>query len=392
MHLSLPASPGPLGTAVVPSLRAPELIGYSPQVQELRELALRAAAGPVKVLITGESGVGKDLLARYIHAHSSRSARQMVAVNCAGLTDTLLESELFGHRRGSFTGAHKDKQGKLQLAHGSTVFLDEVGEMTLRMQALLLRFLENGEIQPVGSDAVCARVDARVIAATNRDLSALVAAGSFREDLYYRLNVVRFRIPPLRERPEDIRPIIRHLATAAGRDIQFTPEAFAALESYRWTGNVRELQNVLEHLMWMRKEDLVTLQDLPAHVHPQLQLMTRPAGERRRQIADDVFEALRTGHFHFWEHVHPLFVSRDLTRHDLRELVRRGLKTTGGSYRDVTRLFGMADGDYKRFLNFLAAHDCTVDYREYRVPRPASADAEADGKADNAPPPRALAG
>ena len=150
---------------------------------ELLAMAARAAESPAKVLITGESGVGKDVVARYIHSHSSRRLAPFVAVNCAGVTETLLESELFGHVKGSFTGAYRDKRGKLQLAHRGTLFLDEVGEMSLRMQALLLRFLENGEIQAVGSDQSQARVDVRVIAATNRNLNELVAAGQFREDL-----------------------------------------------------------------------------------------------------------------------------------------------------------------------------------------------------------------
>ena len=155
----------------------------NPKMADLVAVATRAALGDSKVLITGESGVGKDLIARHIHAQSSRRAQSFIAVNCAGLTETLLESELFGHVKGSFTGAYRDKPGKLQLAHRGTLFLDELGEMSLRMQALLLRFLENGEIQAVGSDATSARVDVRVVAATNRNLPELVAAGQFREDL-----------------------------------------------------------------------------------------------------------------------------------------------------------------------------------------------------------------
>src|SRR4051795_8026845 len=163
------------------------MIGRSAAMQTLSETATRAAARNNKVLITGESGVGKDVLARFIHASSPRAAKPLVAVNCAGLAETLLESELFGHVKGSFTGAYRDKRGKLEQAHGGTIFLDEVGEMTARMQALLLRFLESGEVQPVGADAPQRRVDARVIAATNRDLDRMTAAGTFREDLLYRI-------------------------------------------------------------------------------------------------------------------------------------------------------------------------------------------------------------
>ncbi len=196
---------------------------------ELLTMAARAAESPAKVLITGESGVGKDLVARYIHSHSARKQAPFVAVNCAGLTETLLESELFGHVKGSFTGAYRDKRGKLQLAHRGTLFLDEVGEMSLRMQALLLRFLENGEIQAVGSDQAQTRVDVRVIAATNRNLTDLVAAGQFREDLLYRLRVIHLHVPPLRERPEDVQALTTHFLARSGRQLEFTRRRAAGI-------------------------------------------------------------------------------------------------------------------------------------------------------------------
>src|SRR5262249_36124194 len=172
----------------------------SRQMRDLFRFAERAATGDAKVLITGESGVGKDIIARYIHTHSARRGAEYVPVNCAGVTESLLESELFGHRKGSFTGAYRDKAGKLQLAHRGTLFLDEVGEMSLRMQAVLLRFLENGEIHAIGADTARHTVDVRVIAATNRNLGELVRAGQFREDLLYRLQVIHLHAPPLRDR------------------------------------------------------------------------------------------------------------------------------------------------------------------------------------------------
>src|SRR4030095_5129668 len=175
--------------------RASSPIVVSPQMVELLKLAERAAASDVKVLITGESGVGKDVIARHVHSHSTRRHAEFVAVNCAGVTETLLESELFGHVKGSFTGAYRDKIGKLRLAHRGTLFLDEVGEMSVRMQALLLRFLENGEIQAVGSDAAQNIVDVRVIAATNRNLTEMVGSGQLREDLLYRLRVIDTPVP-----------------------------------------------------------------------------------------------------------------------------------------------------------------------------------------------------
>ncbi len=344
----------------------PLLVGASDALREICRLAEQVAPGDAKVLITGESGVGKDLVARLIHYRSPRARRPFVAVNCAGLTETLLESELFGHVKGSFTDAVRDKVGRLQQADGGTVFLDEVAEMSLRMQAMFLRFLENGEIQPVGADRHRVRVDVRVVAATNRNLSEEVAAARFREDLLYRLDVVHIHVPPLRERRPDVRALVEHTLAHAPRRVQFTEAALGALESYRWPGNVRELQNVVERLVWTVRGEQVDVGDLPPHVRPGRLEAVLPARERRRQRADDLFTALTDGSLEFWGHVHPLFLDRDITRHDLRELVRRGLAATRGNYRAVVGLFRMPEGDYKKFLNFLGTHECVVDFREFR--------------------------
>jgi transcriptional regulator with PAS, ATPase and Fis domain len=327
-------------------------------------LAEQVARGDAKVLISGESGVGKDLIAQYIHACSPRAGRPFVAVNCAAFSETLLETELFGHMRGSFTGAHRDRPGCLEQAHRGTIFLDEVGEMSLRMQADLLRFLENGEIQRVGAAAQGVRLDVRAITATNRNLTERVASGDFRQDLLYRIKVVHLHVPPLRERREDIRPLIAHAIARTGRPIRLSVEAERALERYNWPGNVRELQNVVEQLAWTSDGD-VSLEDLPEHVRAGGVLL--PKRERRRQLADDLFSSLVGGHYAFWDDIHPLFMRRDITRHDLRQLVRRGLATTRGNYRAVVKLFGMPEDDYKRFMNFLAAHDCTVDFHPFRT-------------------------
>jgi transcriptional regulator with PAS, ATPase and Fis domain len=328
-------------------------------------MAERAAAGDGKVLITGESGVGKDLIARHIHDHSRRRGQAFVAVNCAGLTESLLESELFGHVKGSFTGAYRDKLGKLQIAHRGTLFLDEVGEMSLRMQALLLRFLENGEVQAVGADDAAARVDVRVVSATNRNLPELIAAGQFREDLLYRLRVIHIDVPPLRERIEDIRVVIKSFIDRAGRAVTISDEAFRALERYRWPGNVRELQNVVEQIVWLSPVDRIDVDHLPPAIRTANQTVL-PMRERRTQVADELYKALVVTGYSFWEHIYPLFLSRDITRQDMRELVKRGLATTRGNYRTLLKLFGMSPRDYKRFLNFLAAHDCRADFREFR--------------------------
>jgi DNA-binding NtrC family response regulator len=332
---------------------------------ELLSTAERAARSPAKVLITGESGVGKDVVARFIHNQSPRKAAPFVAVNCAGVTETLLESELFGHVKGSFTGAYRDKRGKIQLAHRGTLFLDEVGDMSLRMQALLLRFLENGEIQAVGSEQVQARVDVRVIAATNRNLAELVAAGQFREDLLYRLRVIHLHVPPLRERPEDVQALATHFLARGGREVTFTAEALRAFQSYRWPGNVRELLNVVEQLIWLTPKGVVELEYLPVSMRA-APLAVMPIDDRRRPVADDLYDAVTRQGASFWEHVYPMFLARDITRHDLRELVRLGLRESRGRYKSLLTLFGMPAGDYRRFMNFLAAHGCGLGFREFR--------------------------
>jgi transcriptional regulator with PAS, ATPase and Fis domain len=358
-------------TARPNSVGVPTVVAGSAAMLEVIALARRSAAGDAKVLVTGESGVGKDVIARYIHANSKRVRGPFIAVNCAGLTETLLESELFGHVKGSFTGAYRDKRGKLQMAHGGTLFLDEVGEMSLRMQALLLRFLETGEIQSVGAHEENAHADVRVIAATNRNLPDRVAAGEFREDLLYRLRVIHIHVPPLRERRDDIPLLVQHLLKRAEHTVQVSEDAMQLLQRYRWPGNIRELQNVIEQAMWFADREMIDVGHLPPTLRSGDTLL--PQRERRRQVADDLYDALVTGGYSFWEHIHPIFLSRDITRHDIRELVVRGLRTTHGNYRGLLRLFGIPTQDYKRFHNFLMAHGCKVDYRSFRqgTPEPA---------------------
>jgi DNA-binding NtrC family response regulator len=233
------------------------------------------------------------------------------------------------------------------------------------MQVLLLRFLENGEIQPVGADRASARIDARVIAATNRNLPELVASGAFREDLLYRIQVGHIHVPALRHRRDDIRSLVAHTLARTGRAIQFSQEAWEVLEAYHWPGNVRELQNVVEQLAWMSDVPTVGVEQLPAAIRAgnRTGLFVR---ERRRQLADDLFAELVSGRYTFWDQIYRMFLERDITRHDIRELVRRGLVATSGSYRATVKLFGIPDSDYKRFLNFIAAHKCRVDVRPFR--------------------------
>jgi transcriptional regulator with PAS, ATPase and Fis domain len=361
MQLTPSKSPSSIGP-----IPAPTVVGSSPALQRALKVAERLAAGDAKVLITGESGVGKDVLARFVHVRSARSAQRFVALNCASVAETLLESELFGHVKGSFTGAYRDKVGKLQQAHRGTIFLDEIGEMSLRMQAMLLRFLENGEVVPVGSDGAATRVDVRVISATNRNLHDMVAKGLFREDLLYRINVGQIEVPPLRERREDIVPLIEFVIARNGREVEMEKPTMEALQRYRWPGNVRELQNVVEQMLALADGTSVGPDLLPAQVLAKQGKGLTPVRERRRRVADELYEGLTEGGCHFWNDVYRMFMERDLTRNDLRLLIRKGLGTSRGSYRGLLELFGMDDADYKRLLNFLAAHDCAIDFREFR--------------------------
>ena len=229
--------------------RRAELIGSGPAMQHVAALISRVAPTEARVLITGESGTGKELVAAAIHASSRRQARAFVTVNCAAIPRDLVESEMFGHERGSFTGATERHLGRFELAHGGTLFLDEVGDLSQEAQAKLLRTLETGELQRIGAETMM-RIDARVVAATNRDLADAVSSGAFREDLFFRLNVFPIHLPPLRERIEDLPALVAHLAERVRprHAAQFTPAALDALASYSWPGNVRELANLIERL------------------------------------------------------------------------------------------------------------------------------------------------
>jgi len=349
------------------------LVGTSLPIRAVRDEMLYAARSEAKVLITGESGVGKEVVARLIHTDSSRRTQPFVTVNCAGVPETLLESELFGHERGSFTGAYRNRAGFLEQANGGTIFMDEVGEMTARMQVVLLRFLETGEIQRVGSDRPHTRVNARVIAATNRNLANRIGTGDFREDLYYRLNVVHIWIPPLRERRDDIPALLHHFLGAYARQYGVdpplvSPEAEASLVQYEWPGNVRELRNFVERLTVRKANALVNAADVALLLGRQRETTeavapapdSAPAGSPAGISAPDgLFSRMIDDEECFWQVVHEPFMSRDLTRDDVRAIIRKGLSFTHGNYKQLLRLFNMSEQDYKRFLNFLHKYACT---------------------------------
>lgn len=239
------------------------IIGNSSEMEKVFDVVRKVADTEAAVLITGESGTGKELIARSIHASSSRRDAPFVAINCAAIPRELLESELFGHVKGAFTGAIRDKAGKFQLAEGGTLFLDEVGDLPVDMQPKLLRALQEKEVSAVGGTKVD-KLDVRIVSATNLDTDKAMADGTFREDLFYRLSVIPIHLPPLRARRKDIPLLVKYFCSKSGNQkVSFTEDAFHALVNYSWPGNVRELENTIERLLIMRNDDTITLKELP---------------------------------------------------------------------------------------------------------------------------------
>jgi len=298
----------------------------------------------------------------------------LTTINCAGIPDSLLESELFGFRRGSFTGALRNKPGLLEKSHSGTLFMDEVGEMSLRMQGTVLRFLETGEIQPIGSEQIGRRVDVRIVAATNCNLDDHVGSRAFRLDLYYRLNVIHLHIPPLHQRNEDVAPLLEHFIEMFSRRYQ-TPRrevsaaALECLKRYSWPGNVRQLKNVVERLIVSGGSGPITPDELPPEVQmslPEQRRESEPVPAIRNR-ADEVFDRMMDGGESFWSVVYGPFMTRDLTRDDVRMIVQRGLQLTRGNYAGLMKTFNMTPEDYKRFLNFLRKHQCQLNFHLFRT-------------------------
>jgi len=314
-----------------------DLVGRSEAMQAVVAQVHQVAPTDSSVLVQGETGTGKELVVRAIHALSRRRDRILVQVACAALPEPLLENELFGHERGAFTGADERTLGRLEIADGGTVFLDDVDTLPLGVQAKLLRVLQEGELQKLGGARVV-RVNLRVIAATNRDLQAAVAAGRFREDLYYRLNVVPIRIPPLRERREDIPPLVEHFVRARSVSLDRTvhavaAEAMAELQAYEWPGNVRELRNVIERALVMHSGSVLRL---PAPLTPHI----APLAESE-DGADEVGTA-------------PL---SELLRRYRRRLFDEAMARAGGSQQEAARLLGLHRQSFARMLRDLDIAD-----------------------------------
>ena len=304
------------------------LVGHSPAIIEVMKTVARAAPTQATVMLLGETGTGKELVARTIHGYSERNGRRFVAVNCSALAEGLLESELFGHVRGAFTGAAGSRPGLFREADRGTLFLDEIGDISPALQARLLRALQEHEIVPLGSETPV-KVDVRIIAATHRDIGALVRAGRFREDLYYRLNVVTLQLPPLRHRKQDIPLLMDHflreLTERHGRGpVAVDPEAQQRLLAYDWPGNIRELQNVLERALVLAEQDVIGPEHLPAEVRPGGGPADAPAPEPDRPAAAPAPSAL-------------LSLEEIERRH-----VMRVLEATGGSREDASRILGIS--------------------------------------------------
>jgi DNA-binding NtrC family response regulator len=278
-----------------------EIVTRNRAMIEQLDIAARVAESAISILVEGESGTGKELVAHYIHQKSNRADKPFVKVNCAAIPEQLLESELFGHVRGAFTGALKDRQGRFEMADGGTIFLDEIGELSSSIQSKLLRVLQTKDFERVGEN-VTRKVDVRVISATNRNLDEALKEGSFREDLFYRLNGVRIKLPSLRERPEDVPLLIHHFLKkiSKDRDIKISPDADKILKSYRWSGNVRELENVIERAALLAPNGVIEPEHLPEEICNALAPKALSLEETERlqikkvlQIAKDYDEAAR---------------------------------------------------------------------------------------------------
>ncbi len=324
----------PASEAVAPAseeLRLPAgVVTQSPLMQAVFRDAAVIAPSETRILITGESGVGKEIVADIVHAWSRRSAGPMVKVNCAAIPENLLESELFGHEKGAFTGAVQRRIGRFEEAIGGTIFLDEIGELPSPLQAKLLRIINDGTFRRIGS-AHDLKTDARVLAATNRDLESQIAAGKFREDLFYRLNVMEIHIPPLRERPEDILPLATQFIGQFSRQKpRFSATVAAGLTRYRWPGNVRELRNAMERAALLSRGEIVLPEHLPARILAATAETAAPAGEgdvqRLEQIEREaILRALRKNNYNRTETAKELAISRRALTYKLQRMRAEGV-------------------------------------------------------------------
>ncbi len=336
------------------------IVGVSREIEEVCAQIEIAAGSPATVLIEGESGTGKELVARAIHEHSARRAGPMVTVDCGSIPETLIESEIFGSRRGSFTGATVDRRGLIESAHKGTLFLDEIANTSPALQAKLLRVLQEKEVRRLG-ETKGRTVDIHLLAATNANLERLVEQGRFRQDLLFRLKVLHIQIPPLRERREDIpeiaRAFLRQLNEANGTKKRFGRGILDRITAGHYPGNVRELQNLVERAYFSATAS-DTIKNVSIEVVPS-----------RRKDSNEVqswFKDLTEGRKDFWADIHARYKKRDIHREQVIALMDLGLKETRGSYKSVAELLHVQESDYRRFMDFLRRNKCQPDFRPYR--------------------------
>jgi DNA-binding NtrC family response regulator/serine/threonine protein kinase/tetratricopeptide (TPR) repeat protein len=340
------------------------IIGPSPRMQEILGTLMNVADMSTTVLLQGESGTGKELLARALHDFSHRKSGPFIAVNCSALPADLVENELFGHLRGSYTGADFTSTGLFEAASGGTIFLDEISTLSLDLQPRLLRVLENKTVRPLGASFE-KHLDVRVVSATNQNLEELARTGSFRFDLFSRLNGFNIKIPPLRKRKTDIQRICvdyiqKHPCKS---DKALSEQALEELGKYDYPGNVRELLNIMENLLCFSSSRVISGEDVKKHL---------PASYQNSEILENetvsggILEEVSRGNLNFWEGVKKPFISRDINRAEVRIIISEGLKKCDGSYKDLLDFFNLQPGEYKKFLSFLEHHDCKVDFRKFR--------------------------
>jgi DNA-binding NtrC family response regulator len=347
----------------IPAVEYPEIVGVGVAINEVRRKIRSAARSPLDVLITGESGTGKELVARALHRTGRRSDKNFTAVDCGSLSDSLIEAELFGFKKGAFTGAIESKMGIIEAANQGVLFLDEICNLPLRCQSKLLRMLQEREVRRIG-ESVARRVDVQVIAATNKDLRREIGRGRFREDLFHRLNAIEIYVPPLRERREDILILAqlfleRTIGREGGIRKRLSQEARQVLMAYEFPGNVRELKNCIESAYYSSENNTIKVEHLTSAV--------RECGDGHMDVnkVSDLVQALRNGG-KFDDIVKKPFLRRQFGRNVLRELIEYGLKSSSGSYKKTFSLLNIPKNEYAVMMQFLKRHECFIDYRPYR--------------------------
>jgi transcriptional regulator with PAS, ATPase and Fis domain len=346
-----------------------DMVGASKSIQAVFSQIQVAAANIANVIIEGESGTGKELVAKAIHAAGARAKQPLITVDCGAIPEGLIEAELFGAKRGSYTGAVADRPGLFEAAQGGTIFLDEISNMTTALQAKLLRVIQEREIRRIG-ETKSRPVDVRLIVASNQSLESLANEGRFRKDLLYRLKVLHIKVPPLRERRDDIpmlaQAFLQKLNTANKTKKYLAQGVMQHLAAHKFPGNVRELQNVIERAFFSAKGMLISEAPLEGH------------GPSSSPAADEVqtwFKDLSEGRKDFWSAVQKRYKRRDISREKVVALVDFGLRSTRGSYKNMATMFRLKGRDYRRFMDFLRRNDCLLDFRPYRK---SSADARED--------------